>query len=77
MPTPNTCRDHLDVMFGPEAPPLDWDSQRLYSRQNIELYYLSHAATPLSKDNIVEVRQGVFMPGPASPGNGKNLNPCC
>ena len=55
----------MDAMFGPEAPPLDWDRQRLYSRQNIELYYLSHAATPLSKENIVEVRQDrqVFMRG--------------
>ncbi len=43
-------------MFGPEAPPLDWDSQREYSRDRIEVYYLSHAATPLSLDQLTEVR---------------------
>ena len=30
-------------MFGPEAPPLPWDSRNEYSRGSIELYYLSHA----------------------------------
>ncbi|GAB4818948.1 hypothetical protein N2152v2_005994 [Parachlorella kessleri] len=54
----DTFRDHLDVMFGPEAPPLDWDKQRLYSRENVELYYLSHSASPLSRENIVEVLHG-------------------
>lgn len=42
-------------MFGPEAPPLEWDSRGEYSRQNIEVYYLSHAATPLSLDQLTEV----------------------
>ncbi len=51
------CRDHLDVMYGAEAPPLDWDRQQRYTRENIELYYLSHAASPLKKEDIVEVRQ--------------------
>ncbi|KAI7844146.1 hypothetical protein COHA_002281 [Chlorella ohadii] len=50
----DTFRDHLDLMFGPEAPPLDWDSQREYSRDRIEVYYLSHAATPLSLDQLTE-----------------------
>ena len=30
-------------MFGPEAPPLEWDARKEYTRQSIELYYLSHA----------------------------------
>ena len=30
-------------MFGPEAPPLPWDSRNEYSRGSIELYYLSYA----------------------------------
>lgn len=51
-------RDHLDLMFGPDAPPLDWDTQHEYSRDKIEIYYLSHAATPLSLDQLTEVRLG-------------------
>ena len=52
------CRDHLDVMYGPEAPPLDWDAAGEYSRPNIQLYYLSYAAKPLHRDQLVEVRRG-------------------
>ncbi|KAL4450020.1 hypothetical protein ABPG77_010689 [Micractinium sp. CCAP 211/92] len=51
-------KDHLDLMFGSEAPPLEWDSRGEYSRQNIEVYYLSHAATPLSLDQLTEVYFG-------------------
>ncbi|PSC72268.1 tetratricopeptide repeat 4-like protein [Micractinium conductrix] len=50
--------DHLDLMFGPEAPPLEWDSRGEYSRENVELYYLSHAATPLDLDQLTEVYFG-------------------
>jgi hypothetical protein len=42
-------------MFGPEAPPLEWDAARAYGRSNIEVYYLSHAATPLNKEQLTEV----------------------
>lgn len=41
-------------MFGPEAPPLDWDSRGEYSRANIEVYYLSNSATPLNVDQLTE-----------------------
>lgn len=51
------CRDHLDVMFGAGAPPLEWDKKELYTRNSIELYYLSHSAKPLSKEDVVEVRE--------------------
>lgn len=55
-------------MFGPEAPPLEWDSRGDYSRQNIEVYYLSHAATPLTLDQLTEVRASgwVGAAGPAA-----------
>lgn len=42
-------------MFGDDAPPLEWDSVGRYGRGNLELYYLSNAATPLTKDALVEV----------------------
>lgn len=41
-------------MFGPEAPPLEWDAQGDYARGSLELYYLSHAATPLTLDQLTE-----------------------
>ncbi|KAI3438195.1 hypothetical protein D9Q98_000632 [Chlorella vulgaris] len=51
-------RDHLDIMFGPEAPALDWDAEGQYSRANLELYFLSHAATPLTVEQLSEVYFG-------------------
>ena len=48
-------QDHLDAMFAPDAPPLAWDPQEQYSRDVIELYYLSHAAAPLPVDKLTEV----------------------
>lgn len=36
-------------MFGPEAPPLPWDTDNQYSREHIELYYLSNAGQPLQQ----------------------------
>lgn len=65
----DTFADHLDVMFGPESPPLDWDPDGRYSRQQIEVYYLSHAAKPLDRDELVEALHGgwprVVDEGPA------------
>lgn len=48
-------------MYGPEAPPLDWDTAGRYGRGEIELYYLSHSATPLKKEDIVEVGAGGWL----------------
>lgn len=45
-------------MFGDDTPPLEWDAQRQYSRQAVELYYLSHAATPLDEQQLGEVYFG-------------------
>jgi hypothetical protein len=36
-------------MFGPEAPPLPWDTDQEYSRERVELYYLSNAGQPLQQ----------------------------
>ncbi len=51
----DTLGDHLDVMFSPEAPPLEWDRDHEYTRVNIEAYYLSHAAEALSLGELAEV----------------------
>ena len=45
-------------MFGPEAPPLDWDAGGQYARGAVQLYYLSHAATPLTREQLVEALYG-------------------
>lgn len=54
----DSFRDHLDMMFGPEAPPLEWDEDGIYKRSSVELYYLSNAATQLSEGQLVEAMYG-------------------
>jgi hypothetical protein len=48
---------HLDVMFAEDAPSLQWDAERAYTRSNIETYYLSHGAKPLGLEQLTQVRQ--------------------
>ncbi|GIM08199.1 hypothetical protein Vretimale_12284 [Volvox reticuliferus] len=45
----DTFHEHLDMMFGPDAPPLQWDEAGDYTRDRIELYYLAHAGRPLNR----------------------------
>ena len=47
--------DHLDAMFAADAPPLQWDSEHAYTRDTVEAHYLSHAARPLSLEQLAEV----------------------
>lgn len=54
------AQDHLDAMFAPSAEPLAWDASNSYTREKLELYYMSHAATPLSLDQLTEVRYLCF-----------------
>ena len=50
---------HLDIMFDPEtAPPLEWDIERQYTRDTIEVYYLSYAANPMDRDGLIEAMHG-------------------
>ncbi|KAG2430020.1 hypothetical protein HYH02_013848 [Chlamydomonas schloesseri] len=55
--------DHLDMMFDPEGPPLEWDERGEYKRDRIELYYLAHAGKPLNRDQLVEAMQGRWPSG--------------
>ncbi|KAL6747191.1 hypothetical protein V8C86DRAFT_2916866 [Haematococcus lacustris] len=50
----DTLGEHLDQMFGGDAPPLEFDQQREYNRASIELRYLSHAGKVLSRAQLVE-----------------------
>lgn len=50
--------EHLDVMFGPDAPSIDWDTAGEYSRQRVQLYYLSNAGQPLKQDQLVDALHG-------------------
>ncbi|KAA6430080.1 MAG: hypothetical protein FRX49_00511 [Trebouxia sp. A1-2] len=54
----DSLQQHLDVMFSPDAPPLDWDDEHQYTRDKLELYYLSHAARPLPLEQLTEVLYG-------------------
>lgn len=49
---------HLDTMFGVDAPPLEWDTEGAYRRDNLELFYLSNSATPLNEDQLTEALFG-------------------
>eukprot|EP00891_Asterochloris_glomerata_P002794 jgi/Astpho2/2794/gw1.00050.278.1_t len=51
----DSLTEHLDAMFSPMASPLEWDEQHNYTRERLELYYLSHAATPLKQQELTEV----------------------
>ena len=51
----DSLQQHLDIMFAPDAPPLEWDDEHHYTRDRLELYYLSHAAKPLPLDQLTEV----------------------
>jgi Cns1/TTC4 Wheel domain len=51
----HTFRDHLDVMFGEGTPPLVWDEAGNYTRERVQLYYLSHAGKPMTREQLVEV----------------------
>ena len=51
----DSLQQHLDVMFAPDAPTLPWDEERHYTRNRLELYYLSHAAKPMHLDQLTEV----------------------
>ncbi|KAJ9516376.1 hypothetical protein QJQ45_011032 [Haematococcus lacustris] len=50
----DTLGEHLDQMFGGDAPPLEFDQQREYNRASIELRYLSHAGKVLSRAQLVQ-----------------------
>lgn len=54
----DSLQQHLDIMFSADAPTLDWDEDHAYTRDRLELYYLSHAAKPLPLDQLVEVLYG-------------------
>ncbi len=56
----DTLASHLDAMFGPEAPPLEWDTEGAYTRARVQLFYLAHAARPLGLEDLTEVRPRPF-----------------
>ena len=51
----STFADQLDAMFSVDAPPLEWDSARAYTRDNLELYYQTNAVPAYPLD-ILEGR---------------------
>ena len=55
----DTFADHLDVMFPSDAPGMPWDPSGAYRRAALELWYLSHAAQPLSASQLTEARPAV------------------
>lgn len=55
----DTFADHLDVMFSPDAPPLQWDIEEgRYKRDMLEVYYLSNSARPIARNELIEALFG-------------------
>lgn len=48
----STIGQHLDVLFDPNGPPLEWDSKRAYARDAVEVYWQTKAAVPYSWEQI-------------------------
>jgi len=44
--------DHLDAMFGPDAPSLPWDEQGEYTRERLELFYQTALVAPYSATQL-------------------------
>lgn len=66
----DSVADHLDVMFGPGVPPLEWDSAGEYSRQRVRLVYLSHAGSPLQQEQLVQALHGEWPEAERDPSAG-------
>ncbi|KAK9806833.1 hypothetical protein WJX72_004164 [[Myrmecia] bisecta] len=64
----DTLGEVLDTMYGPDAPPLVWDKEHEYQQQRLQVYYLSHAATPLPVDQLTEVLHGRWPEGVSEQG---------
>ena len=63
VPETDALAPHLDAAFAPDAPPLPWDDDRAYTRDRVELYYLSYATQPLSLPDLAEALHGGWPDG--------------
>lgn len=45
-------------MFAEDSPPMEWDDERAYTRDRIEVYYLSNAAKELKGQQLLEAMNG-------------------
>ncbi|GAX82003.1 hypothetical protein CEUSTIGMA_g9431.t1 [Chlamydomonas eustigma] len=64
----DTVAAQMDEMFGPDTPPLSWDSKGEYTRDRVELYYLSYAGRPLDREQLILAVQGKWPDGSADSG---------
>ena len=53
VPYVTNSRNGVLQMFGPDAPPIEWDTGGEYKRERVELYYLTHAGHPLSEQQLI------------------------
>ena len=44
--------DHLDAMFGPDAPPLHWDTAGQYTRDKLDVYYHANLVPAYSSGQL-------------------------
>jgi hypothetical protein len=56
---PNPATHHT---AGPEAPPLVWDTEQQYTRDRLDVYYLSHSGKPISEEQLTEVGPTIARP---------------
>jgi|TARA_B100000073_G_scaffold348162_1_gene365435 hypothetical protein len=48
----STLGEHLDVLFNPAGPPLEWDSRGHYTRDSVEVYWQTNAAVPYTWEQV-------------------------
>jgi len=70
-----TFGQHLDVMFGEDAPPLEWDTERAYNRNRVVLLYLSNTGKPLSQGQLIEALQHGTWPSDFDDAEPKRYGP--
>lgn len=46
--------NHIDVMFGEEAPPLLWDKDHQYRRDTVEVYFQTNSTEPLKYSKVAQ-----------------------
>ena len=48
----STLGEHLDVLFDPAGPPLEWDERGAYARDSVEVYWQTNAAVPYTWQQV-------------------------
>ena len=59
---------------GPDAPPLVWDTEHQYTRDQLDVYYMSHSGKPISEEQLTEVGPATWRAFATSPQTNADNN---